>query len=1335
MAADPNLVARLTDLLTNNPALLAETSKQLISSGVQLPHASSSTPSSLSQPPQPASAAPTASAGASAATAAAHHHAVHADYARAQAAHFAKHAAAGAGAHQAGPPPGPPGSYHHPAYPHSPVAAAVAGPAGYGPGGYNHHHGPHAAAAAAAAHHHVTAAAHAAAHHAAHLPAGPPGIGIPHGSHGPPGTPTTSASGPAHIAAHHHHHHQTRPAQHPVNTQYGVVGSSSTSAAAAAAAAYHHAHAAAAHAGGPHAATAHHATAAAQAAASAATYKDHAYSRSPNKYGDHQTQNLPGGPHKYAQMPGPTTANVSNNYHSPQRNNRNSWNTNNWGYGSSNNWDSRKDYNSGSNTYGSNTSLSPNKKPNYNTNKSKNNSSSTPNHRASPLPPGLTLDHADEKTVKLGTSYASTVLTAGSAAAGQEPKGPLTNNNNNKSMSTGQDSNTSGHSRVEALQIPDRMEPPVQVTPYDDDDIINIGGHNQQSKAGGHKKTVTIDSDLKTGTSPIHHGGGHGGVKKISGSESANTSTNGDHISHGVTTSYGPTHDSSKESVTSSQQTKISGSQQQQAAAQVAAAAQGQGGPPQHINNGPPGPTVTSSSTTTVTPTSSTTSNSMIKNPYTNQVSPLKEFVPGKGFCAAAATANNGNNVDALSQSGSRSSGRRPSLYDSFNKLSSSKSNSNHNGSNNGTNTHTAGNGIAPNGNNNINNNVNLTNSMNNNNLNININQNNLSGTHGTTNNHGISDNGMDNLSSSLHSQLIPPSLSGGDRNNLDGTHQSVASVNNLGGSTSGNEQSNMSSTNTNNTLQIPSSSIETLIENNGFFGKIQKIAQTSQPGCRLLQKKIFELDGNDLQRFVKEVTAKSNLDKAVIGVNGIITQNSNTHEPVIVQLMIHPLGNYLSQRIFDATAEMVAKKASEINNESGDENIKKECSSTSSESQLSQTGCSVNLLNKLLDCVAPHFIKICTNTHGSRSVQHLIDVVADTGNQDCFEAFKSCFLHQGHGMNKSNSTRQGTMISSLTGKPISIDPIVEIVTNGASNHVLQKCLLVFGSHPKSTSIDKQFFLRLLTGKICELACQKHGCCVLQRVLDACNPEGGCSDEFGFILEEILDDIKSVCESAYGNYVVQYIMKQGIGSGQHTNMLQLEAQKESNEASGSISDIDNKDKLLEQQNAKKDQQSSEPGPLPENHPGHPRNNHAVAFFTRRVVEILAESPAQFVHVCCQKFSSNVIECALQHSAGQCASTRALILENLIPRTNPNTGRQDFSLLSIVLCDKFGNYIVQRALEMAHAGSQQGVPGYNYYFSQLIHGVKVILEMDVNGAVGVRSKLTKRWYPMLQPNLQ
>jgi len=221
-----------------------------------------------------------------------------------------------------------------------------------------------------------------------------------------------------------------------------------------------------------------------------------------------------------------------------------------------------------------------------------------------------------------------------------------------------------------------------------------------------------------------------------------------------------------------------------------------------------------------------------------------------------------------------------------------------------------------------------------------------------------------------------------------------------------------------------------------------------------------------------------------------------------------------------------------------------------------------------------------------------------------------------------------------------------EIVTHGASNHVLQKCLVVWGVHPDK----KAFFLSLLAGKITRVACEKHGCCVLQRVLDACRE---AQAEHGFILRELLADVARTSDSPYGNYVIQYAIKSGVS--------------------------------------------------PE--------------FTRQVLRSLVsgdvdprDSCEDFVRVCCQKFSSNVVEQALQYSAYQ---EREIVFSKLV----------EGDALKRILPDRFGNYIVQRALDLS-VGTE--------WFQPLIMGVRQLLENDPTGtAIGIRAKLVKKYYPMLQ----
>jgi len=80
-------------------------------------------------------------------------------------------------------------------------------------------------------------------------------------------------------------------------------------------------------------------------------------------------------------------------------------------------------------------------------------------------------------------------------------------------------------------------------------------------------------------------------------------------------------------------------------------------------------------------------------------------------------------------------------------------------------------------------------------------------------------------------------------------------------------------------------------------------------------------------------------------------------------------------------------------------------------------------------------------------------------------------------------------------------------------NHVIQKVLNSW-SHE-----DNQFIYDIMTQMCKEIACHKHGCCVMQKCIDAANPK-----QRRQLVEQIASLTPHFVRNPFGNYVVQYVL-------------------------------------------------------------------------------------------------------------------------------------------------------------------------------------------------------------------
>jgi len=104
---------------------------------------------------------------------------------------------------------------------------------------------------------------------------------------------------------------------------------------------------------------------------------------------------------------------------------------------------------------------------------------------------------------------------------------------------------------------------------------------------------------------------------------------------------------------------------------------------------------------------------------------------------------------------------------------------------------------------------------------------------------------------------------------------------------------------------------------------------------------------------------------------------------------------------------------------------------------------------------------------------------------------------------------------------------VARCVQDQNGNHVIQKCI-------ECMPHKVDFIARAFLGKIQEIATHAYGCRVLQRLLEHCH-----HFEKEPILEEILTIVDTLVVDQYGNYVVQYLILNGLHAYQQRLISKL----------------------------------------------------------------------------------------------------------------------------------------------------------------------------------------------------
>lgn len=144
---------------------------------------------------------------------------------------------------------------------------------------------------------------------------------------------------------------------------------------------------------------------------------------------------------------------------------------------------------------------------------------------------------------------------------------------------------------------------------------------------------------------------------------------------------------------------------------------------------------------------------------------------------------------------------------------------------------------------------------------------------------------------------------------------------------------------------------------------------------------------------------------------------------------------------------------------------------------------CDKHKLSLVLELAVPALVKLSRGPHGTRSVQKLIEMSSDS----------AAFIRK-------------------IGEELAKD-VVELIQDVNGNHVIQKCLNQW-SPPYN-----QFIYNAAEVDIVNLSTHRHGCCVLQRSINAASFE-----QKEALVNTIVKNTVVLVQDAYGNYVVQYVL-------------------------------------------------------------------------------------------------------------------------------------------------------------------------------------------------------------------
>nr|CCA21998.1 conserved hypothetical protein [Albugo laibachii Nc14] len=145
-----------------------------------------------------------------------------------------------------------------------------------------------------------------------------------------------------------------------------------------------------------------------------------------------------------------------------------------------------------------------------------------------------------------------------------------------------------------------------------------------------------------------------------------------------------------------------------------------------------------------------------------------------------------------------------------------------------------------------------------------------------------------------------------------------------------------------------------------------------------------------------------------------------------------------------------------------------------------------------IVRAVCPHLMAAALNLHGTRSVQKVVEI---------------CAISQSEKKDATSIDLPQLIVHALK------DDAVRLCIDSNGNHVIQRALQYF--NPKFT----QFIFDAVSRECTTVGTHRHGCCVLQRCLDAANVT-----QKKELIAQVEYHAMKLMQDPYGNYVVQYVL-------------------------------------------------------------------------------------------------------------------------------------------------------------------------------------------------------------------
>lgn len=204
-----------------------------------------------------------------------------------------------------------------------------------------------------------------------------------------------------------------------------------------------------------------------------------------------------------------------------------------------------------------------------------------------------------------------------------------------------------------------------------------------------------------------------------------------------------------------------------------------------------------------------------------------------------------------------------------------------------------------------------------------------------------------------------------------------------------------------------------------------------------------------------------------------VIYQESLEH---LAEMMVDPFGNYLFQKLL----ERVKEKQRLV----------------------------------IIRRVSSNLVAAALNLHGTRSVQKVVEVCA-TSSSVIEEDFDEEEEGEEYGYEERPEGGKGRRTTSLPDLIVEAlkDDAVRLCIDSNGNHVIQRALQFMKPE------YNQFVFDAVCKECTTVGTHRHGCCVLQRCLDAAN-----KTQKAEVIAQVERQAMKLMQDPYGNYVVQYVL-------------------------------------------------------------------------------------------------------------------------------------------------------------------------------------------------------------------